>query len=315
MKDDHPQLTRPALTLLLRAIGHPKAMLNADLVDDLPEIRELLANQWLVPCGNRDGYIEVDGRDYELEWDSESNSHRYFSPTAGWVAVPADRLKSYKVHFEVLLAGIRRWLDIPARTQPALLLPELLWELGETWIGRRRMAVLFLRRASLPDTLSRVRMALFGHPRRGSCLIITDTKPSPHGPSLPGDPILLPLPDLFSPNRDVLDRVDMETLAAFVGMPAQSTKEWTPVECSEDGGYLRIHDREYRFTGHTHKRIIRILYEAWERGEPRQRTASVLEEAESRSRTISQAFSGCKEDWRSAIGYGGGYCWLITEAT
>ena len=314
MKDDHPRLTRPALTLLLRTIGHPKAMLNADLVDDLPEIGELLSNRWLVPSGNRAGYVEVDGRDYELEWDSERKAYRYFSPATGWVTVPPDQLKSCKVHFEQLLSAIRQWLDMPERTPPETLLPELLWELGETWIGRRRMAVLFLRRAGLPETLSRVRTALLEYPRRGSCLILTDTNPSQHGPALPGDPILLPLPDLFSPNRDVLDRVDMETLATFVGMPAQSTKEWAPVECSKDGGYLRIHDREYRFSGHTHKRIIRILYEAWERGEPRQRTASVLEEAESRSRTISQAFSGCKEDWRSAIGYGGGYCWLITEA-
>jgi hypothetical protein len=43
------------------------------------------------------------------------------------------------------------------------------------------------------------------------------------------------------------------------------------------------------------------------------RTASVLEEAESRSRAMSQAFSGCKEDWKGAIAYGGGYCWLIVD--
>ncbi len=314
MTAGQPRISRAALALLLRAAGHPKAILNAAVAEDFPEIGELLANQWLVPSGNRAGYIEVDGRDYELEWDSERKAYRYFSPSAGWVTVPPDQLKSYKVHFEQLLSAIRQWLDMPERTQPETLLPELLWELGETWIGRRRMAVLFLRRASLPETLASVRTALLGYPRRGSCLILTDTDSSRHGPALPGDPILLPLPDLFSPNRDVLDRVDMETLATFVGMPAQSTKEWTPVECSEDGGYLRIHDREYRFPGHTQKRIIRILYEAWERGEPRQRTASVLEEAESRSRTLSQAFSGCKEDWKSVIDYGGGYCWLITEA-
>lgn len=313
MKAGASRLTRSALTLLLRAAGHPKALLNAALAEDFPEIGELLDNRWLVPSGNRTGYVEVDGRDYELEWDSERKAYRYFSPATGWVTVPPDRLKSCKVHFEQLMSAIRRWLEMPERNPPESLLPELLWELGETWIGRRRMAVLFLRRAGLPETLSKVRTALLEYPRRGSCLILTDTNPSRHGPALPGAPILLPLPDLFSPNRDVLDKVDMETLAAFVGMPAQSTKEWTPVECSEDGGYLRIHDREYRFTGHMHKRIVRILYEAWERGEPRLRTAKVLVEVEAGStvRTMSHVFSGCKEDWISAIGYGGGYCWLM----
>ncbi|MGD8914017.1 MAG: hypothetical protein PVJ68_14925 [Candidatus Thiodiazotropha sp.] len=43
------------------------------------------------------------------------------------------------------------------------------------------------------------------------------------------------------------------------------------------------------------------------------RTASVLEEAESRSRTMSQAFSGCKEDWKEVVGYGDGFCLLKIE--
>jgi hypothetical protein len=28
---------------------------------------------------------------------------------------------------------------------------------------------------------------------------------------------------------------------------------------------------------------------------------------------MSQAFSGCKEDWKEAIGYGDGFCWLKIE--
>ena len=238
-------------------------------------------------------------------------SYRYFSPTAGWVAVPDEQIKSYRADVKALLSLILHWLDMPPHIQPVSLLPDLLWELGETWVGRRRMALLFLRRAALPETLSQVRTALLGYPRRGSSLIFTDARPSKYGPDLPGEPILLPLLDLFPPNGDAQVRADMETLATFVGMPAQSKRTWSPVECSEDGGYLRIHDQVFHFTGYTHKRIIRILYEAWERGKPRQRTSSVLEEAESRSRAFSQAFSGCKEDWKAAIGYGDGYCWLM----
>ena len=313
MKAEPPRLTRSALTLLLRAAGHPKALLNAALAEDFPEIGELLENRWLVPSGNRTGYIEVDGRDYELEWDSKRKAYRYFSPAAGWVTVPPDRLKSCKVHFEQLLSAIRQWLEMPERNLPESLLPELLWELGETWIGRRRMAVLFLRRAGLPETLSKVRTALLEYPRRGSCFILTDTNPSRHGPALPGAPILLPLPDLFSPNRDVLDRVDMETLAVFVGMPAQSTKEWTPVECSEDGGYLRIHDREFHSKGYVGPRIVRLLYEAWERGEPRQRTARILEEAGSKADALSQVFKN--KEWREFIGHADGYCWLKVDTS
>ena len=84
------------------------------------------------------------------------------------------------------------------------------------------------------------------------------------------------------------------------------------MECSEDGGYLRIHDREFHFKGHVGPRIIRILYEAWERGDPRQRTAHVLEEAESKSNAFSQAFSN--KEWKEVIGHADGYCWLKVDA-
>lgn len=308
-----PALRREELALLLRVTAHPRAVIGSEYVTQSKNGLGLVEKGVLRPYANRSEFIEIDGEDRELVWDSVGRTYRYFTPAAGWVVVPSGRLKSYRVDFDALLAIISRWFQLPARSSPAALVPDMLWDLGETWISKRRVAVLFLRRAGLPETLSKVREAMQGYPRRSSSLILADRRPSSYGPDLPGNPILVSLMDLFSPEKAILDSLDAESLLANGGAVREPGRRWSPVECGEDGGYLRIHDREFHFSGLTHRRIIRIVYEAWERGDPRLRTASVLEEAESRSRTISQAFSGSKEDWRGAIDYGGGYCWLRVD--
>lgn len=302
-----------ALALLLRVTAHPRAVIDNAQINEGDDGRILVDHKLLSPFTNQAESIEIDGEDRELIWDSISRTHRYFSPSAGWVDVPEIRSKSYRVDFNVLLAMMRQWLGMASHVMPRVLEPELLWDLGETWISRRRVAVLFLRRARLPETITKARAALLSFPRRGSSIIFTDGRPSEYGPDLPGNPVLVSLLDIFPPDMDVLDGVDTDSLASLIGVAPDTVREWTPVECSEDGGHLRIHDQRYHFSGLTHKRIIRLLYEAWERGEPRLRTSYVLGEAESRSRAISQAFSGCKEDWKAAIGYGDGDCWLRVE--
>ena len=310
---EKPALKGSALALLLRVTAHPRAVIDNAQITEGDDGQILVDHKLLSPFTSKAESIEIDGEDRELIWDSGSRTHRYFSPSAGWVDVPEVRLKSYRVDFNVLLATMRQWLGMASHVMPRALEPELLWDLGETWISRRRVAVLFLRRAGLPETITKARAALLSFPRRRSSLIFTDGPPSEYGPDLPGNPVLVSLLDIFPPDMDVLDGVDADSLTSLIGVAPDTVREWAAVECSEDGGRLRIHDQRYHFSGLTHKRIIRLLYEAWERGDSRLRTSYVLGEAESRSRTISQAFSGCKEDWKAVIGYGDGDCWLKVE--
>jgi len=310
---EKPALKGSALALLLRVTAHPRAVIDNAQITEGDDGQILVDHKLLSPFTNQAESIEIDGEDRELIWDSSSRTHRYFSPSAGWVDIPEMRSKSYRVDFNIFLAMMRQWLGMSTHVTPRVLVPELLWDLGEIWISRRRVAVLFLRRAGLPETITKARGALLSFPRRGSSLILTDGRPSENGPDLPGNPVLVSLLDIFPPGMDVLDSVDADSLSSLIGASPETAREWTLVDCSEDGGHLRIHDQRYHFNGLTHKRIIRLLYETWERGDSRLRTSYVLGEAESRSRTISQAFSGCKEDWKAAIGYGDGDCWLKVE--
>ena len=85
------------------------------------------------------------------------------------------------------------------------------------------------------------------------------------------------------------------------------------VDCSEDGSWIKVRGREYLFPGLLQKTVLRRLYEAWEGGSPRLGMQALLEEIESRSRHISQVFSGADPRWREIVGYGKGHVWLKVD--
>jgi hypothetical protein len=87
-----------------------------------------------------------------------------------------------------------------------------------------------------------------------------------------------------------------------------------PIDCSDDGGWITVRGREYLFSGLLQKTVIRRLYEALQDGSPRIGMQALLEEIESRSRHISQVFSGADPRWREIVGYGKGHVWLKVDA-
>ena len=96
------------------------------------------------------------------------------------------------------------------------------------------------------------------------------------------------------------------------GFPARPV--FSAVECSDDGSWIKVCSREYLFSGLLQKTAIRRLYEASQDGSPRLGMQALLEEIESRSRHISQVFSGADPRWREIVGYGKGHVWLKVDA-
>ena len=92
--------------------------------------------------------------------------------------------------------------------------------------------------------------------------------------------------------------------------PVHKERPVPAIECSDDGGWIRVCDREYLFTGCLQKLVVRRLYEEWQNGKVRLNMQSLLEDIESRSRHISQLFSGAKTQWREIVGYEKGFIWL-----
>jgi hypothetical protein len=87
------------------------------------------------------------------------------------------------------------------------------------------------------------------------------------------------------------------------------------IDCSDDGGWIKVRGREYLFSGLLQKTAIRRLYEAWESGTPRLNMQALLEDIESGSRHISQVFGTVNRSWREIVGYGRGYVWLKADGS
>ena len=111
--------------------------------------------------------------------------------------------------------------------------------------------------------------------------------------------------DRFEQAHGIVDHVTSNGSRAVLAPP--------PVDCSDDGGWIKVHGREYQFSGLLQKTAIRRLYEAWESGMPRLNMQNLLEDIDSRSRHISQVFGNGNRHWREIVAYSKGYVWLKTE--
>lgn len=303
-------ISRDALTLLLTLMNTPRMEAAIDYLKSSGVFEEVMAARLLSPVNVEPTSLYVDGKDRELIRHPEGPGYRYFSEAVGWVDVSPGDIGRFRLNPQRVFALIQGWLDIVGQPQIATLQPEAIWNLGDMWIGKRRLAVLFMRRAHLAASVSHLRQVLEQFPRRRFAMVLTDMAINPHGPELPGNPLMTPLSDLILPDQVEISSVDKTLIAELLWRPTPITRNQdTPIVCSEDGRFLRVHGVDYHFRGVIQPQIIRQLYEAWESGQPRLRTAQVLEQAESKSNTLSQAF-GTNDAGETLIGHRDGYCWL-----
>ena len=306
-------LSRGALVLLLRITGTPKQEVDAEDLSINADFKELINARMIHPLQNSATSLNVDDQDCELLPCPSGSGFRYFSSGAGWVNVPTTSIGRYQVSSNRFLQFVQQWLDISSHQPVTELAGDILWDLGDIWLGKSRVAVLFCRRAYLAQTISTVKLAFGSFARRRSAVILTDRAISQNGPPIPGEPLCIAIHDLLLPDQQCVSTIDKDLLAELLGYGRSHQANRPPTWCSEDGGELVVNGEQYIFTGLTHKRIIRQLFEAWESGQEKLRTAAVLENAESKASAFSQAFSGCKTEWKNVVGYGNGNCWLKTE--
>lgn len=304
-------ISRGALTLLLDLMNTPRLESALEYLKSSGVFDEVLTARLLSPVSSGQTTICVDGKDRELIPNPGGPGYRYFSEAIGWVDLPANEAGRFRVDLQRMLNLVRGWLDISMHQPVVTLQPDAIWDLGDMWVGKRRLAVLFMRRAHLAASAANLRNALSNFPRRRSAIVLTDVALNSYGPSLPGEPLCIALSDLLLPEQSSISEIDKGMIGELLGYGPAQTENMAPVSCSDDGGELNVNGEDYFFTGLTQKRIIRQLFDAWEAGQPRLRTTAVLEEAESKASAMSQAFSGYKGDWKKVIGYGDGCCWLI----
>jgi hypothetical protein len=190
----------------------------------------------------------------------------------------------------------------------------VLWNLGTPRLGRRTgIPVLFARRLASSDVRAALRPELELRLGNRPALLMTSSRWVPGDVLLPGISRIVPAARVMQRSK-TLAELDTERLAAFADpRPALEARAGLPVECTEDGSWLRIRGQEYTFRGKK-KRLIRLLYEACARGDPWVGVKWLLAEADYDTKRIEDVFKDKRADkrnhWKHLIEVNGGMCRL-----
>jgi hypothetical protein len=315
MPDRQPSLDQQTIDILLSVIETPHAMITSAALDGFYAAKApaLTASGLLELKDHRRAAVSLADHDDEpvnLSWSPEHRGYGYFSPSAGWVPVSDGQMASFGISFEKLFEHLLERLDLSTRALPTVLLPDLLWEIGEVRLpGRGKRVPLWIgRRLADPKVWSRFAETVRARPAPGLRIVLSLT---------PADrlPAQIHQGHSIIAVRDIVDHasglvVNPQLLAARVASGAPSADAF--ITMGADGASVTVRGTRYAFSGSKQRALIRQLYEAWQSGSPECLTAEVLENAEYSDsvNTINKAFSG-RTDWRDFIKEEHGRCWMF----
>lgn len=315
MSDTNRALAPAAVDLLsVIAETHGAEIAGAVLMDHYGAVApRLLALGVLIPEGHEATTTSLADHDdvpVTVTWSAEHRAFGYFSATAGWVTVPADRLTMYRIAFDKLLRQLVAPLFASKHKALTSLLPNLLWEVGDVKVpGRSKRVPLWIgRRLADPKVWSRFSETVRARPAPGLRIVLSLT-PADRLPAqvLQGHSIICV--------RDVMDHarglvVDPDLLAARIASGSPSSGAL--ITMAADGASVTVGAKHYKFSGSKQRAVIRQLYKAWKAGSPECLTAKILDDAGNSGsvNTLAKAFSG-RKDWRDFIKEERGRCWMF----
>lgn len=315
MPDRQPSLDQQTIDILLSVIETPHAVVTSAALDGFYAAKApaLKASGLLELKDHRRAAVSLADHDDEpvnLSWSPEHRGYGYFSPSAGWVPVSDGQMASFGISFEKLFEHLLERLDLSTRALPTVLLPDLLWEIGEVRLpGRGKRVPLWIgRRLADPKVWSRFAETVRARPAPGLRIVLSLT-------SADRLPVLIHQGHSIIAVRDIVDHasglvVNPQLLAARVASGAPSADAF--ITMGADGASVTVRGTRYAFSGSKQRALIRQLYEAWQSGSPECLTAEVLENAEYSDsvNTLNKAFSG-RTDWRDFIKEEHGRCWMF----
>ncbi|MBV2144850.1 hypothetical protein KUG47_15225 [Falsochrobactrum sp. TDYN1] len=263
-------IDRKAVELLLSVLESPGARISGSLLSDYhPKQRvQLLAANLLKSCGYTPVTASLADHDDEpvsLIWSAEHDGYGYFSPSAGWITVPHERLAVFSVNYPALLAQMMVQFDLASRGGATALVPDVLWEIGDARIGRRkaRTSIWFARRLYDSAIRRQIVDAAARRPVTQVRILLTTTTAA----RLPDQPIpghlIVPVRDVFDFGAGLAIRPDILT-ARLDGTSHIDVKE--RLYLSPDGRKLIIDGNvTINFKSEIHIAIIRMLVDGFKK--------------------------------------------------
>ena len=246
----------------------------------------------------------------EAKWNPETRTYQYsgFTVCGEWVVdVPDEDVKTYDINMDWMANHIRDLVGIETTGKARAIIPDLLWELGRVQAGQQRATIFLAKNLVHPHIFERVYDAFLDWAGKSPGIVLTNKDLEKRHADLPGGHRILGLKNLIVETANGYE-MDMELLHGTL-KGASPFVAALPVSPSSDYSSLRVHGREFVFTGDKQRKIIEKLYYAWKVGNPKRRTQSVLVAVDSKATSLSHLFSN-HSDWKDVIGYGGGFCWL-----
>jgi hypothetical protein len=294
MSESTLALDRQSVDLLLSVMETPNATIAGAVLSDYYEKQagQILAANLLEPCGHElvtTSMADHDDAPVSLTWSAEHNGYGYFSPSAGWITVPDERLVVFGIKFPVVLAQMMVRFDVASRGGAAPLLPELLWEIGDARVERRsqRVPIWFARRLYDQSIWRQVKDVASRRPLTHLRVLLTSTTSArlPDEP-LPGH-LIVPIGDVIDFDGGIAVRPDV-LVARLDGAHRPDVRE--SVYLSPSGQKLIINgDIEIELKSDIHIKVIRQLVQGFREGK-RFGARDLLDRAQSSATTLRQAF-------------------------
>lgn len=256
--------------------------------------------------------VDHDDEAVSLTWSPEHGGYGYFSPAAGWVAVPAERLQKFHVDMEALIGRLVDRLDLPGTARPTERISGVLWEIGDARLPGRngRVPIWFARRLGDAEVWRQVVAYLAGRPPSDFRVVITTSAAARLRREELSRHDIIEIRDVDDHGLGLV--VEPSYLAAQLTAGAASSGE-NPVRHASGFRHVWVGDREFRFNGDKHRQIVEYLFNAWTRGEPSVSLAAMFADLEFETTSrLRDIFKGHK-DWKALIEAKGGACRLRVE--
>jgi hypothetical protein len=309
-----PQLSTRAIDLVIHLCeqrraeiaGHALRMHFGSVGDELIAAGALVE---MAPSETVFMPIDLDDPAVAFEWEPDFHAHAAFHQADGWVHADEHSRRRYRLEFAWLLSTIAQQFGIPATTRPAPLVPDLLWDLGDAWFGRRRATVLFGRRLGQSDGQDLVCDGLTRRIGRPPGILLTSTRRTSRHLTVPGQHRVLHLTDCmrgdvpgFAIDTDI-------TSGVLSGLRPQRSAQL--IDPSPDFRIVRAFGQTFTFKGDKQRTIIEHMYGRWLDGEDRVSTAEMIAELDLPERTRVRDNFKKHPAWDVLLTEKQGSCWFL----
>jgi hypothetical protein len=157
----------------------------------------------LIQAGSRndtESMTDHEGKSVEVVRHEGKNA--YFSPTAGWVNVPADDLLLYGACPAWLTNLFKTALGIAAHVEPKPIVEQRAWLLGDTWLKKVKSPIILVTHLRREQVFSGVKAYLEQNHSKSPALLIALDSSLPAHLSLPAQNRVITIDEAIDMNAE-----------------------------------------------------------------------------------------------------------------